>query len=391
LTIDPATKAVTYSLGLGVAVDPSAFPSVLVGGSMINGQLNVSSDGEKRCLLFGFDGGESGGVSIAGGAMVAHQFRIAVNSLSTPCSAEVNGSPVSVPANAKGLSFNSTIGDASFAISLAKSSTGYTGSVDVGNVTLAGIQYTALNLSVSSNGSASSESFSASMKTNLGNFSVSSGLSKASGATTQSLSASGTDLNIGSRKFKLNQLGFSGTFTVPASGCPTKSFNANASGTAMGNQSYTVTNFGLSLTCNTITSFNFNASFTHYVSGGSNSDGGASKTYSLAIAYQATSNDNASFSLSAGLSYRHGFNYKKGAYKMARTVTFSGNIGFVLTTTNAWASISEGSVSGRICADADRVSGCANVSFATDGSFTFGLDLRVNPSFAGIWHWNWTV
>jgi len=385
-SIDSSTRATTFSLSLGVALNPHSFPSILKGHSMINGQLNVSRSGEKRCLIFGFDGGESGGVSIAGGAMVARRFGVAVNSLSSTCAAELNGSSVSLEPHAKGLRFSSTIGDASFDMSLSKAPVGYHGSVSLANLKLGGVEYREVNLTVSSGHGSSSETFTAAMKTSFGFFRVSAGLVKDHGTTTQSLSASGDHLNVGSAKFRLNQVAFAGSFIVPASGCATSDFNANASGTAMGDH-WNVHNISLSLRCSTITNFDFRVSLTHWVVGGDHSGPGASKTYSLGVNYEDRSNGHATFSLSAGLAYHLTFS-RRG---MDRNILFSGDIRLVLSTYNSWGSNTEAELSGSICASADRVSGCAMAAFATNGSFSFAVTLRVNPSFAGIWRFGWSV
>ncbi len=311
-----------------------------------------------------------------------------------------------------------TVGDATFDMTATIDASGVEASALVSNMVIGGFTLESASISIST--VQEYADITAALTTSAGNFDVDINAAALSGGGYHiDMTADGADLSVGSSEFYMQSFGFSWSADVPASGCTAVDVAVNGS-VVMKNTTYTLNNAEVAFSCSTLTKFVFSVTVVH-----TSTWDNQVKRVTLTVnwltgggSYTPTFGPDNQFSGST-YSYYDGFfgtvdlSSTRGFSRsgMNRTVTLG--LGFsvavyqelssVTTGYQKWGSVSipitepaPGPWAVAIGAmgyfDADRVSGDIACTFqaapATD--FTCGGDIRINPSFAGVWHYDWT-
>ena len=305
------------------------------------------------------------------------------------------------------------IGDATVDMVATISYQGIEASVTVADLTVSGFELETASITVSSINPAAA--ITASLVTDAGTFDVAMSVAQADGNGCSdwscydlTITATGADLAAGSEDFYLQSFGFTWSSTVPATGCST--IDVAVSGTAvMGNESYDLQDAEIGIACSTLTKFVFDLQVSH-TPGFSNDGGGVTQTVTMEVnwfgdgtdsPYQQTFGSKGQFT-GPSFAYVDGFfgsvdlSYKRSFSEKYEDKTFSKDIevgiGFNLavfqaTSGAAWT-VDVGAMG---YFEADRVSGDIDCDFEATPStdFTCSGKIRVNPSWAGVYHHTW--
>jgi len=306
-----------------------------------------------------------------------------------------------------------TVGDATMDMTATISNQGIEASATVQDLTVSGFELETATITVSTISPAAA--ITASLVTDAGTFDVDMSVAQATGTGCSNwscydltISATGADLAAGSEDFYLQAFGFTWSSTVPASGCST--IDVSVSGTAvMGNDTYDLQDAEIGISCSTLTKFVFDLEVSHTPSY-TNDGGGTTKTLLLEVnwfgdgtdsPYQQTFGSTGQFKGpsydyadgffgSIDLSYKRSFSEKYDGRTFSKDIEVG--IGFNLavyqaTSGAAWT-VDVGAMG---YFDADRVSGDIDCDFEASPSvdFTCSGKIRVNPSWAGVYHHDW--
>ena len=344
----------------------------------------VSAGVDNTCFAYTFDGTDpSGGaatLSLNGGVIKTSKF--ALGASASGCT--VGG--ITLPAGFAGLKFSATIGSTSLDLTLTYSVTkGFCYAQNIGNLTLLGVTYNQVNLSVSmvptgssatcgKNSVGSDITNSGGTKTSfygqwtvpkVGTMSVDADMGASStGGIQASLYAKLPTLTSNDADFALSNVAFGGSFLADSSGCGYIDTSATGS-LKMKSKVYALNGFELKIGCNGLQKFLFDFTFSHSV-------GGTTKTTSMYFKY-----DSATFTMNGSFSYTTDEGSWKigsdaGKYKLNATLSFTSDWG-AATPTGSFSLKFQGTGSGDLTAADYYVdgSGTATLSWGA-GSTDYG-------------------
>lgn len=403
IAVDMKTRKVSVGVQTTSYVDPSKFPGLLTGTDWIPSSGNrINASQANPCVLFGFDAtGTNAGLRVKGGMFTGKKFSLG---------AAPNGctlGDVTLPKGFLGVSFAGELGDQEFEIALAKDAEGYQGGVRLTNLELGGVKYPSAMLKVVNRAGTSEVFLDGEMTTEVGDFTLTSELSKSGSAMRVALEVTGADLDMGSSEFDLKEFGFKTSYEIPEKGCA--SFGGAVRGEAVVKKNtYTLEEASIAFSCDKLTKFVFAVTISH-----KEKFSNQTKRAKLLITWKDTTGTTESWSgymsgddfrgekqditFSKGfigavnLSSTREFNKKLAGKRMKRTV----ENGIFLTLAvyqapgkSSWTT----KIGGGGYFDADRISGTIGCVFTTEASGTdmeCGGRLRVNPSWAGVYRFEW--
>lgn len=307
------------------------------------------------------------------------------------------GGKVSVALSVSGV----TVGSATFDMVATLTPTSVTASAIVANLTLSGFTLDSAAIEISS--ITSYVDLTASLATDAGTFDVDIQATALSGGGYHlTIAADGADLAVGSSDFELQSFGFSVDVDAPATGCTSVDTAVNGQMQMKGTV-YTLNNAEIAFSCSTLTKFIFSLTVAH-TSGFDNQTKSATLTIEWLTGsgkYTGTFGPKLQFTMPAityykgffgtvDLSNTRSYSKKYSGRTFSKHVTLG--IGFQVAvyqtkSGGAWYE----SIGAIGYFDADRVSGDIACAFTTDGDdFICSGKVRVNPSWAGIYHKDWT-
>lgn len=297
------------------------------------------------------------------------------------------------------------IGNRTANIKLAPIPGGFEGSKTFKKLAVGQTKYSSVTVTVST--SKKYASLDGDLSTNLGDFTANAKVSRAGGTYTQSLNVTGANLKIEKGGVSFKNFRFSASSKIPASGCAT--FDNSFGGTfTMKNKDYSINGARLVITCGKVTTFEFKITVSH-----TEPATGITKSATLALAWTntpGTTQDLTDPSLGDDNGHIGTIRYQKGLFgyvnlsesrhfskkyknkHFTRDVTMGVVFGLAIYTTpnkptGPWnAMIGAGGYF-----DADRVSGSFGCVYAhtTSDDFSCQGELRLNPSWAGVYHAHW--
>lgn len=405
IAVDSKTKKVSVGVQTTSYVDPSKFQGLMTGTDWIPSSGNrINASATNPCVLLGFDAtGTNAGLRVKGGLFTAKKFSIGM--ATNGCTV----GDVTLPVGFMGVTFAGELGDTEFEIALAKDAQGYQGGVQLKNFTLGGVKYPSAMLKVVNRAGTSQVFLDGEMTTEVGDFTLTSELSQSGKAVRVALEVTGADLDMGSKEFDLKEFGFKTSYDVPEKGCATFGGAIRGTGVLKGN-TYALQEASIAFSCDKLTKFVFAMSISH-----KEKFSAQTKTAKLLIMWKDTTGTTESWSGymsgddfrgekqditfskgfigSVNLSSTREFNKKLAGKRMKRTV----ENGIFLTVavyqvpgkSNWYTKIGGGGYF-----DADRISGVIGCVFTTDTSsggtdMECGGKLRVNPSWAGVYRFEW--
>lgn len=355
------------------------------------GTLGFNISYTSPCFAYQFDSaGGTSGFAIDGGVMKATKFAVGI--APTGCQIQSGSEQLELPAAFAGFQFTAEFGDATVSVATQVSENGFYFDTTISNLKLAGISYSLVNFHVEVNSSGSEVSFKADMTSGMGNMDVSADFAMDGSSMSQTLEANLTEwgwqkkqtkVKIGKikqtvgTKINLPYFHFKTSSNVDGK-CA--SFSSDADGQLqLGSNTYTLEGASFSFDCNGVKKLYLKISYDH-----KSTWNNAIVTSSLELNYP-YNNKNVLYG-AAGFSYSRHFSEKYKDKTFSRGVTVSINME---VTVNADDPTSSGfAFSGKF--DADRVSGDVGCD-STDagGDFSCYGELRLNPSWAGIYHADW--
>lgn len=301
-----------------------------------------------------------------------------------------------------------TVGNATFNAQATYDDDGFTASAQVSDMEIGG--FTVNDASITLSTETSYAEISGDISTDAGDFTADiQATALSNGGYTLAISVSGADLTGGTNEFRITQFSFSWSQTVSPTGCTDLQVGTgtdiSVSGTlVMGNTTYDLEDVTLDFQCEQMTKFEFDISVSHTPDWSKQT-----KTVTLKIqwdgtpgSYTPTFGPNNMFSgdtynYSSGyfgvvdLSDSRDFSKEYDDRTFGETITIG--LGFsvaVYTPTNGGATTAVVGAFGYF--NADRVSGDIDCDFeVTPGQdFDCGGRMRVNPSWAGVYHEDWS-
>jgi hypothetical protein len=350
-------------------------------GDWMVGTLGINVSYTNPCLAYGFTSASgNSGFAIDGGVMRTTSFMVGV--APDGCSIQSGTTQQSLPVGFFGFKFAAAFGDATVEVATAVSVDGFAFRSNISNLVLAGMRYRTVELDVTINDKGSEVFFQADMDSGMGSMNVKSDFVTTSTGMRQSLDASLTNWAWGKNgTVMLPRFHFSTSAEIPfTGGCA--SFTSAADGTlVVGSRTLALETAEISVNCNGVQKLLLSVYYAHTAKWN-----GISSTAHLKLEYP---------KLLGGTKYLRGqveYGYKRHFSKKYEGRTFSKDvsvaIAFALTVNPLRPADSGFAFSGAF--DADRVSGEVGCSMDPGGAdFTCGGKLRLNPSWAGVYHFDW--
>ena len=346
------------------------------------GNLGLNISYTNPCFAYSFTSGSgTSGLAIDGGTITAESFKVGI--APAGCSIQSGSTQQSLPVGFAGFQFDATFGSATLEVATQISADGFVFQESLDNLTLAGMDYETIALSITITDAGSDMSFTADMSSGMGDMAVTSEFSSTSSSTTQSLDATLTDWDWAGGDIDIERLHFSDSATIPttASGCASFEAAAGGSVTLAGSTVTLEEGSSISIDCDGVDSLAFDLTYSHTASGG------GELTEEIVMEYP---------TVIGGTTYFYGeteFSYKKHFSKKYKSRTFSKNvtitIGMSVTVNPTTPSASGFEFWGDF--DADRVSGDVDCELPPGSSdFSCSGKLRLNPSWAGVYHHTWS-
>jgi len=352
------------------------------GADWMVGTLGFNISYTTPCFAYSFSSGSgTSGFSIDGGTITATAFKVGI--APAGCSIQTGGTQQSLPTGFAGFQFTAAFGDATLNVATEISPDGFIFEQSITNLTLAGITYEEVSLSITIDSSGSDIAFTAIMTSGMGDMSVSSDFSATSAAVTQALDATLTDWNWSSASVDIVSFHFSTSSTIPttASGCA--SFNASADGQVKiaGSTITLGDDTTVSIDCDGVQALNLDLQYTH------TPEGGAQLTQSLQIRYPYVVNGRTYLYGATEFVYHRRFSKKYSNQTFSRSVKIT--IGMQVSVDTQDPTKSGFAFGGQF--EADRTSGAVGCSLPVDSrDFSCSGELRLNPRWAGIYRVTWT-
>lgn len=387
ISFENGSPALGYSSTTYLDPDGAATGSVITcdgacdGADWMVGTLALNVSYTNPCLAYGFTS-QSGtsGFTIDGGVMRATSFMVGV--APNGCSIQSGTTQQSLPVGFVGFKFSAVFGNTTLEVATAASVDGFVFEAELANLTLAGMTYRSVELGITIDADSSEVHFAADMDSGMGSMAITSDFVTTSSGMRQSLDASLTNWTWGKKgTVALPKFHFKTSANIPFSGgCA--SFSSSADGTLIvGGRTLTLESASIAVNCHGVQRLNLSVYYSHKAKWN-----GIRSTAHLSLVYP---------TVISGTNYLKGevdFGYERHFSKKYQGKTFSRDvsveISFSLTINPARPSSSGFAFSGRF--DADRVSGdvgCSMDPGATD--FSCGGELRLNPSWAGVYHFDW--
>lgn len=298
------------------------------------------------------------------------------------------------------------IGNKTATIKLAAIPGGFEGSKTFSKLVVGQTEYSNVTVSIST--SRKYAQLDGTLNTNMGKFTISAQVSAPGGVYTQSLKVTGAKLKIEKGGVDFQDFKFSATAEIPKNGCATFT-NAFGGTFKMKNRTYTINGAKMSISCGKVVLFEFKITVAH-----TDRETGTTKRATLALAWTnrpGQFDDLLDPSLGDSGGHIGNFSYQKGLFgkvdlsetrrfskkyknkTFSRSVTMGVIFGVAIYTTpknptGPWyAKIGAGGYF-----DADRVSGSFGCLYehASSDDFTCGGELRLNPSWAGVYRAHWS-
>ncbi len=351
------------------------------GSDWMIGTLALNVSYTNPCLAYGFTSSSgTSGFAIDGGVMRATSFMVGV--APAGCSIQSGTTQQSLPVGFVGFKFSAVFGSATVDVATAASADGFVFHADIANLTLAGMTYRSVEFDVTIDADGSEVFFAADMDSGMGSMDVESDFATTSTGMRQSLDASLTNWTWGkSGTVALPRFHFATSANIPFSGgCA--SFSSAADGTLIvGGRTLTLQAASISLNCNGVQQLHLDVSYAHTAKWN-----GVSSTARLRLDYPTVINGTKYLDGEVDFAYKRHFSKKYKGRTFSRDVSVE--ITFGLTVNPQRPSDSGFDFLGRF--DADRVSGAVGCSMDPGAKdFTCGGELRLNPSWAGVYHFNW--
>ncbi len=286
------------------------------------------------------------------------------------------------------------MGDGTFDMSVYIDSTGWVANTIVEDLQIGGMTLEHASIEVSTIDAFAE--MQASLETTGGSFDADITVTKPGNATpgqyTLSIDVEGADLKGASPTFQVNSFSFHYDVTTPTSGCTTIDTQAAMSVTT-GSTTYSLNNVHVVVRCTTLTTFEFSLTVSHYQEWN-----GVTKAGTLDIAWYGTPGTfdmkytddiryQSGFFGSLNLSASRTFSKKYRDRTFHRGVLVGIGFGVAVYQKSPGAQYTGGAIAGGYF-DADRVSGDIGCAFISN-DFRCGGELRLNPSWAGIYHYTW--
>lgn len=348
------------------------------------GTLGFNISYTNPCFAYQFASKSGGaGFAVDGGALKATTFKVGV--APTGCSIQSGDTQLVLPKAFVGFQFDVTFGDApatNISVATKVSADGFYYSQSISNLTVAGMQYSTVLFQISISSSESRVYFTADMTSAMGSMSVTSDFVGNSSGMAQTLDASLTNWNWSKKgTVTLDSFLFKTTSNIPTQGgCA--SFSTAASGKmTLGSTQYTLQNAAFAFNCKAITNLELAVTYSHTAKWS-----GAKTDAYFDLKYPTTIGNTSYLYGDAGFKYERTFSkkYKDRTFRRGVDVMFDMSL-----TVNPGNPADAGfSFSGKF--DADRVSGAIGCSMDPGGAdFTCGGELRLNPSWAGVYRFDW--
>ncbi|MEY3656514.1 MAG: hypothetical protein RL114_872 [Actinomycetota bacterium] len=354
------------------------------GSDWMVGTLGFNISYTNPCFAYSFN--SASGTSafvIDGGAMKATSFGVGV--APTGCSIQSGSTQQELEAGYVGFKFSGSFGDTTLDVATQTSKDGFVFDFELDNLVLAGFTYKTVTLDIVINEKGSDISFGADMSTKMGSMTVTMDFAGDSSAVSQTMTATLSDWTWArSGTIDLKTFTFSSTTTIPTDGSC-----AYFKGTASGQATIGATDIALEeatmwLSCKSIDKLAFKVNYAHQPKWG----GGKVNAY-LNFQYPLTfpGQSGKYFSGSAEFSYKRSFSREYKDRDFDRNVSIDFYMSLMFKPGSA-SSTADFKFSGSF--DADRVSGDISGEMDADGKdFTVGGEMRLNPSWAGVYHFKW--
>lgn len=345
--------------------------------------LAVNASYTNPCFAYEFDGSNGGSsLAIDGGVMSTNVFKIGV--APAGCSIQSGGQAQSLPVGFFGFQFNAQFGSSTFDVATQLTSEGFVFQAQATNFELGGISYPSITLSVKIDSSGSQVSFAGQMTSPLGTSDVSASFAGSESGMTQNLDASVTDWSMGrDGTFNVPTFEFNTSFSIPFDGgCA--NIAASASGEMIvKKKTYRLEEASFRFTCEGLESLVLAIDMEHVIKGGT------STFTDLRISYlESPTTGVKTLSGSTTFEYDRDFSEKLYGRDFDRSITVLIEVDFSLRI--GMESAAEFSFGGSF--DADRVSGSVGCEWRSSGmDFTCSGELRLNPSWAGVYYRDWNV
>lgn len=356
------------------------------GSDWLVGTLGFNISYTNPCMAYAFSSGSgTSGFSIDDGAIVASTFKIGVAPVG--CSIQTGSTQQSLPVGFAGFQFTATFGSATLNVATQVSVDGFIFTETLSNLTLAGMTYETIALSITINDSGSDITFTAVMTSGMGDMAISSAFSSGSSGVKQSIDATLTDWSWASANVDIEQLHFASSASIPTTSGGCASFSAAADGNVRIGGSTLILEKGTSITitCKGVQQLMVDLTYIH--------TGYGPKTVSenLVLEYPKVINGVTYFYGEASFSYTRYF--KKGYKNWAgKTKHFAAeveiSIGMSVSVNTKTPSKSGFAFWGGF--DASRVGGSLECSLPPDSTdFSCSGEVSIDPSWAGKYHYDW--
>lgn len=357
------------------------------GADWMVGTLGFNISYTDPCFAYSFNSASgTSGFALDGGIMKATSFAVGV--APTGCSIQSGSTTQSLPVGFVGFQFAGSFGDATVAVATKLTPEGFFFEGDIENLKLVGITYKKVALDVLINSDGSNIDFDADMSSAMGDMDVTSNFATNSSGLSQSLDANLSDWTWGkSGTVDLKKFHFATSANIPTNGgCASFSTSADGSLT-VGSRDLTLEEAAFAFDCKGINNLAFKINYAHTMKWN-----GASVNSYLQFKYPSY-NDGSTYN--GGKAYFYGaagFQYERHFSKRYRGRTFSKDVQVKFNMSIAVDPGNPGdssfSFGGEF--DADRVSGRISGSMDSGGGdFTTSGELRLNPSWAGVYHYTW--
>lgn len=356
-------------------------------GDWLVGNLALNLSYTDPCFAYSFTSGSgTSGLGINGGTLMVDTFQVGV--APSGCSIQTGSTTQSLPAGFVGFQFDADFGSATLEVATQLTADGLVFETELDDLTLAGITYEEVDLSITIDDDSSDLVFTSVLDSGMGNMSITSEFETNDEGTTQSIDASLTDWTWSAGGVDIESLTFTESASIPltADGCA--SFEAGIDGTitiagnsltfsAPTDDSTSASSAGstITVTCDGVQDLSLDVEYTHTGKAGD-------VTEQLILEYP---DSDGNFFGETEFSYKNHFSEKYDSKTFSKDVTIT--IGMSITINPSgdsgddvfefWGGF-----------DADRVSGDLDCEVSTS-DFSCSGKLRLNPSWAGVYHHTW--
>lgn len=348
------------------------------------GTLGFNASYTNPCLAYSIDSasGESG-LAIDGGLLMASSFKI--GAAPNGCSIQAGAEQLALPEGFFGFQFSAEFGDSprtTVDVATKVSVDGFVFQGEITQLKLAGILYKDLLLDISITETSSELDFAASMTSGMGDMDIRTSFAANASGFRQSIDASMTNWKWRkSGTVDLKQFTFATSTTIPAQGGCAR-FSTSARGQlTVGSRDLKLERAAIDLDCNGVKDLYLKVYYTHLVKWN-----GVTAKSSLELDYPVQIGLRRYLTGDVTFSYDRHFSKKYEGRTFSRDV----HVDFEMNLQVDPRSPSQSGFWFVGAFEADRVSGAIGCSMDPGGAdFTCGGELRLNPSWAGVYHFDW--